>query len=116
MDKLTLHMTGEGDYEPATATLPGETEAAITFGGHTEDEFCEEVVRRYNSAPDLLAALKTAKMHLEHMAAFITSRRTGYSFEGLSEDMPTIDAAIEQASAITEKRPVDEIRAAWREQ
>lgn len=46
-DKLELHM-GE-DY--AVAMLPGDTteNAAIMFGCNTEDDFCEEVVKRYNA-------------------------------------------------------------------
>lgn len=40
-------------------------------------------------------ALKTAIGHIEHMAAWITARNAGYSFESLGEDMPGIRAAID---------------------
>lgn len=49
-------------------------------------------------ASDLLAQLKIAKGHIEHMAAFIGKQQAGYSFEGLGEDMPGIEAAITAAS------------------
>lgn len=50
-DKLELHL-GE-DY--AVAMLPHDTteNAAIMFGCNTEDDFCEEVVKRYNAYLDL---------------------------------------------------------------
>ena len=40
-------------------------------------------------------ALKTAILHLEHMAAWIGRQNAGYSFESLGEDMPGIKAALE---------------------
>lgn len=50
-------------------------------------------------AATLLAQLKIAKKHLDHMAAFIGKANRGqfsgcYSFESLGEDMPAIVAAI----------------------
>lgn len=51
-----------------------------------------------STAPELLAALKTAVGHIEHMAAFFSGKvDTGYSFESLGEDMPGIRAAISKA-------------------
>lgn len=49
------------------------------------------------AAPDMLAALKLAIGHIEHMAAFFGGKGTGYSFEGLGEDMPGIRAALARA-------------------
>lgn len=43
---------------------------------------------------DLRAALKCAKGHIEHMAAWIGSQNAGYSFESLGEDMPGINTAL----------------------
>lgn len=40
--------------------------------------------------------LKVAIAHIEHMAAFISNQRLGYSFESLGEDMPEIKSALEQ--------------------
>lgn len=45
------------------------------------------------AAPDLLAQLKIAYAHIEHMAAWIGNQNAGYSFEGLGEDQPAIAAA-----------------------
>lgn len=42
----------------------------------------------------LRATLKTAVSHIEHMAAWITSKNAGYSFESLGEDMPGLYAAL----------------------
>lgn len=36
------------------------------------------------------AHLRTAVRHIDHMAAWISARNAGYSFEGLGEDMPDI--------------------------
>jgi hypothetical protein len=47
--------------------------------------------------PDLLSALRTAESHIEHMAAWISARPAGYSFESLNEDLPGIRAAIAKA-------------------
>jgi hypothetical protein len=44
-------------------------------------------------------ALKTAIEHIEHMAAWITTQKAGYSFEALGEDMPGIRDAVAQAVA-----------------
>lgn len=41
--------------------------------------------------------LRTAIRHIEHMAAWIGKQNSGYSFEGLGEDMPSIHAALECA-------------------
>lgn len=46
------------------------------------------------AAPDLFEALVLAKSHIEHMAAWISGRPDGYSFEAIGEDMPSINAAI----------------------
>lgn len=56
------------------------------------------------AAPDLLAKLRTAVSHIEHMAAWIGNRTgggVGYSFESLDEDMPDIRAAIAKAERAT---------------
>lgn len=39
-------------------------------------------------------ALRDAKHHIEHMAAWIGKQNGGYSFEALGEDMPGIDLAL----------------------
>lgn len=57
----------------------------------------EELKRERAVKADLLAQLKIAKGHIEHMARFITSKNTGYSFKSIGEDMPGIDAAIAKA-------------------
>lgn len=49
------------------------------------------------AAPELLEALRLAKRHIAHMARWIEGRSSGYSFEALGEDMPSIDAAIAKA-------------------
>ena len=49
------------------------------------------------AAPEMLTALKSAHVHLEHMAKFIGDRQLGYSFEGLGEDIGNIRAAIAKA-------------------
>lgn len=51
---------------------------------------------------ELLAALKLAVSHIEHMAAWIVERRAGYSFESLGEDMPGIYAALRARSLATQ--------------
>lgn len=53
--------------------------------------------RLISAAPDMLAALKTAHTHLEHMAKFIGERKLGYSFEALGEDIGNIRDAIVKA-------------------
>jgi len=45
------------------------------------------------------AALVTAIDHIKHMAAWITSKDAGYSFEALGEDMPGMEAALAALSA-----------------
>ena len=42
--------------------------------------------------PATIEALKLAIGHIEHMAAWITAQKSGYSFESLGEDMPKIRA------------------------
>lgn len=63
---LTLHM-GE-DY--AVALLPNETTdtASIFFGDHTDDAFCERVVRACNAHDDLLAALNEVEDFLDNQS------------------------------------------------
>lgn len=39
-------------------------------------------------------ALRTAIGHLEHMSAWLGRQNTGYSFEGLGEDMPAMRQAL----------------------
>lgn len=51
------------------------------------------------AAPELLAELKIAIGHIEHMAAFFGGKGLGYSFESLGEDMPRIRAALAKAEA-----------------
>lgn len=53
---------------------------------------------------DQRAALKLAIFHLEHMAAWIGRKNTGYSFEGLGEDMPTLLAALAALDGIEPRR------------
>jgi hypothetical protein len=56
-----------------------------------------------DAAPNLVAALKSAHHNLEHMAEWISKQNAGlsdgrmYSFEGYSEDRPSIRAAIAKA-------------------
>jgi hypothetical protein len=50
------------------------------------------------AAPDLYDALKLAKSHIEHMAAWISRRPDGYSFEAIGEDMPSITGALAKAA------------------
>jgi hypothetical protein len=56
-----------------------------------------------------LAALKLAIQHIDHMAAWITAQRAGYSFESLGEDMPGIREAATSptptSGAPTEQHP-----------
>lgn len=47
---------------------------------------------------ELEAALKLAIEHIEHMAAWITKLKSGYSFESLGEDMPGLKAALASTS------------------
>lgn len=49
------------------------------------------------AAPELLAELRTAVQHIEHMGAWIGKQNAGYSFESLGEDMPGMRAAIAKA-------------------
>ena len=51
-----------------------------------DDELLAELARAER-------ALRDAISHIEHMAKFISGLRSGYSFEGLGEDMPSIRAA-----------------------
>lgn len=44
-------------------------------------------------------ALKSAVGHINHMAAFISNLKAGYSFESLGEDIGDIRAALEEADA-----------------
>lgn len=57
------------------------------------------------AAPELLAALKQAREVIQHMGAFIASKKLGYNFEGPSEDMNEIDAAIAKAEGTTTNQP-----------
>lgn len=68
-DKLELHM-GE-DY--AVAMLPRDTtdNAAIMFGCNTEDDFCEEVVKRYNEHEFLKVNLRRANRIIGWMMPYI---------------------------------------------
>lgn len=52
----------------------------------------------FAASKDLLAQLKIATAHIEHMAAFIATQRAGYSFESLGGDMHGIRAAITKAT------------------
>ncbi|MFG1247652.1 hypothetical protein [Xanthobacter flavus] len=61
---------GEGD-----APAPAQEPVAVPAGG-------------------MRSALATAIRHIEHMAVWITAQNSGYSFEGLGEDMPGIKAAL----------------------
>ena len=62
-----------------------------------EDELLE-CARLTAEAPNLLAKLRTAVRHIEHMAAWIDKQGAAYSFESISEDMPGIRAAISRAT------------------
>lgn len=61
----------------------------------------ELAVRAVNSHDDILAALKLAVGHIEHMAAFFGGKGLGYSFESLGEDVPGIRAAIAKAEGLS---------------
>lgn len=81
--------------------------SAVEFG------FKENLTSNWNrrdgdnaALPDLLAALKTAVAHIEHMAKWINRHNAGrghnpdfggYVFESLGEDMPGLRAAIAKA-------------------
>jgi hypothetical protein len=61
--------------------------------------FCMMIQQRGESIATLYPepiwrALETALGHIEHMAAFIQKQTAGYSFEGLGEDMPGMQAAL----------------------
>ena len=64
-----------------------------------ESEPREANARVMAAAPELLTELQVAVRHIEHMAAWISKKNAGYSFEGLGEDMPGIRAAIAKATA-----------------
>ena len=53
-----------------------------------------------SAKPSLNEALLIAVAHLEHMAAWISKRNAGYSFESLGEDMPTIREALESQTPV----------------
>lgn len=54
--------------------------------------------RAEGAARALVKALKLAKDHLEHQAAWIAAKAPGYSFEALGEDMGEITDALAQGS------------------
>lgn len=61
--------------------------------------------------PDTLRrALRTALDHIEHMATWIGKQKTGYSFEGLGEDMPGMRDALDAPTP--ETSPMDAREAA----
>lgn len=62
-------------------------------------EALDLVEKHFERTADLLPQLKIAKGHIEHMAAWIGRQQAGYSFEGIGEDMPGIEAAIIKATA-----------------
>lgn len=53
--------------------------------------------QRIEERAEMLAALKAAVGHLDHMAAWIGKQNAGYSFESLGEDMPGMRDAIAKA-------------------
>lgn len=80
---------------PTVGTQDGLMVAMVAHG---ENHPTAANARLIAAAPELLAALALANGHLEHMAAWMSRLRTGYSFEALGEDMPSIKAAIARAT------------------
>lgn len=54
----------------------------------------ERTLAAENAVDGLRSALKLAIDHIEHMAAHLSNRGTGYSFESLGEDMQGLKAAL----------------------
>jgi len=55
----------------------------------------------------LRKALRTAIGHIEHMAAWISKQKAGYSFASLGEDMPDIRAALAATRPTPQPKPLD---------
>lgn len=89
------------DETPNLVIHRGETENRICFmatpGSHGDPAMIEADAKLIAAAPDMLAALKTAIGHIEHMASYLGSLGTRYSFESLGEDLPGIRAALAAA-------------------
>lgn len=88
--------TASGDLQRYLAAHPDR----MRYDGHRKAYVRADLAPprgRTNLEAELLAQLKTAKGHIAHMAAWISQKNTGYSFEALGEDMPGIDAAIARA-------------------
>lgn len=87
-------------------TAPDELPVAIVPKNRRPNSEAKANAQLFAAGPDMLAALRTAVLHIEHMAAWITAMngnvpdsRGLYSFEGLGEDLPGIKAALAKARA-----------------
>lgn len=85
-----------GDFVKA-ALNDGRRDFGAQDTAVTQLACAQEIVNAANCHADLTAALKTAIANIDHMGAFIASNTTGYSFEGLGEDMPGIRATLSKA-------------------
>ncbi|MGC4409595.1 hypothetical protein D4A92_19820 [Rhizobium rosettiformans] len=74
--------------------------------GEPEDPYAawESVDLIKSQHGQLRRALKLAIDHIEHMAAHFSNLGTGYSFESLGEDMPSIKAALSTMEGATDGR------------
>lgn len=84
---------GNGDFNYYLIDKDKRKIAAV-WGKRGEKEATANLLM---ASHDMLAALKVANDHIEHMAKWIGDQKAGYSFEALGEDMPGIRAAIELA-------------------
>ena len=75
---------------------PGTYPPSIELNRYREPEFVAAILAK-PKRDELVAALKLAVTHIEHMAAWFGNRGLGYSFEGLGEDMPGILDALSKA-------------------
>lgn len=90
-----------------TALAAIGTDLSELTGGPSEVARLQEAKRRALSIADerskdnvaLRQSLSTAISHIEHMSAWITDQKAGYSFESLGEDLPGIRAAAAQGGA-----------------
>lgn len=93
----------EGDFRPqvqySNFGMAFVACTSCTMAGPTRQHEYEAIAAWNTRTPnpvvaELVAALETAVRHVEHMAAWIGKQNTGYSFEGLGEDMPSIRNAL----------------------
>lgn len=80
----------EGEEAQANARLIAEAGTVATETGLTPRQIAERHADLTKQRDELVAALKLAVFHIEHMAAWIGKLNSGYSFESLGEDMPCI--------------------------